>query len=295
MANFSDNLNKTIATGVNIAGQARALADALGILRKSPKAISTPKYVAAEINRNGVSRSTHAYSVIYPPSSLMNIAALKPRQGTTMHSFLTYRNDAFSTPGLGLTTTDIRRFGYGPTEKRPTGITYQDVTFNYILDTYGNQHKFFYKWLDNIVKHHEPKYGNPSNYSRQMYEVSYKEDYACEIEIVSFDERIDGHASGFNMNVITLQEAYPIFIGDIQYNWANSDSIVRLPVTFTYRKWQSQSLNIQEDIKVVGSAQNNLFGNLLKVGTALQALSTLKRPRNIQDIVGITNTARVLR
>lgn len=36
MANFSDNLNKTIAKGYNVFGQARAIANALGVLFFKP-------------------------------------------------------------------------------------------------------------------------------------------------------------------------------------------------------------------------------------------------------------------
>lgn len=286
---FSDNLNKTIATGYNVFGQTRAIANALGLLEKrgSPVAFSTQ--VASEIRKNGIARPTYAYSQIVTPAALFQRATPKQRWGGG-HTFLTYRNDSFSIPGIGLTTTDIKRFGFGPTEKKPNGVVYQDVTFNYILDTEYNQHKFFYDWLDIIVAHSQGLYSGKQNFKGMYpYEVGYKEDYATTIDIMHFDEKFDRPSTARLLNV------YPTSIGDIQYNWSGIDTLIRLPVTFTYSSWDVIGSEIKSDLNVTGGPQSGLFGNLLKVGTALQALSTIRNPRNIQDVVNIVNVTKTLR
>lgn len=297
MANFSDNLNKTIAKGYNVFGQARAIANALGVLEGPAARQSISKDVASEIRKNGIARPTYAYAVITPPNGLMGVARTKSRSGMAGHTFLTYRNDSFTTPGLGISTTDIRRYGYGPTEKKPNGVVFQDVTFNYILDTAYNQHRFFYNWLDLIVSHSPgaPSNGGLSNFKGMYsYEVGYKKDYASTIEIYTFDDRFD-NASGDGRNVVTLNQAFPTFIGDIQYNWSGVDSLIRLPVTFTYQYWDMMIPSLSPDIKPVNNQQTSLFGNLLKVGTAVQALSTIRSPRNVQDVVNLVNVTNTLR
>jgi hypothetical protein len=298
MANshFSDNLNKTIARGYNVFGQARAIANALGVLEGRGNPVNLSKSVASEIRKNGIARPTYAYAMITPPQALSSKIKSKSSALNNGHHFLTYRNDSFSTPGIGLTTTDIRRYGYGPTEKKPTGVVYQDVTFNYILDTTHNQHKFFYNWMDLIVSHSAGAPGNGGKNFQGMYsyEVGYKNTYTTNIEIYSFDDRFD-NAEGPGRTVVKLHDAYPTFIGDIQYNWASVDTLIRLPVTFTYRYWDLSFPDIAPDLNPVGGPQTGLFGNLLKVGTAIQALSTLRSPRNIQDVVNLVNVTNTMR
>lgn len=291
MANFSDSFNKTIAKGYNVFGQARAIANALGVLEGRPDAQSMSKVVASELRKNGVARPTYAYAMITPPAGLGNLTR-SPGSG---HTFLTYRTDSFATPGIGLNTTDIRRYGYGPTEKKPSGVTYQDVTFNYILDASYNQHSFFYNWLNMIVSHSVGPASSDQNFKGMgSYEVGYKEKYASTIEIYSFDDRFDNAVTD-GRNIVMLHQAYPISIGDIQYNWAGVDSLIRLPVTFTYQYWNMFAADIKPELSPVSNQQTGLFGNLLKVGTALQALSTIRNPRNIQDVVNLVNVTNTIR
>lgn len=299
MANFSDNLNKTIAKGVNVFGQARALAGALGMLEGPAERNSLSKQVVSELRLNGIARPTYAYAVITPPEALRSRMSAKQSNGIKGHAFLTYRNDSFATPGIGLTTTDIRRYGYGPTEKKPNGVVYQDITFNYILDTEHNQHKFFYDWLDLIVSHSKGPGESKGNNFRDMqsYEVGYKNSYAVPIDIFAFDERFE-KASSIGRTWTILTGAYPTAIGDIQYNWSGVDSLIRLPVTFTYQYWRHHEHygnNITGDLNLSGGPQAGLFGNLLKVGTAIQALSTIRSPRNIQDVVNLVNVTKTIR
>ena len=165
MANFSDNLNKTIAQGYNTYGQLRAIGDALGILSGGkPRGRSLTSIVGSEFRQNGIARPTLAFTEVALPPCMTRDSfefgdKLKPgtagnfvaMAGSDRVRFLSYRNDSFSTPGMSIATTDIRRYGVGPTEKKPYGVIYQDVTFNYILDTQNSQHKFFYRWMDSIV------------------------------------------------------------------------------------------------------------------------------------------------
>jgi hypothetical protein len=247
--------------------------------------------VASEIRKNGVARPTYAYSQIVLPQTLA--ASVDTRDvGAEGHKFLTYRNDSFSVPGISVATTEVRRYGYGPTEKKPYGINYQDVTFNYILDASSNQHKFFYNWIDAIVNHSDPAeyghHGGQQHRAARPYEVKYKEDYAAQIIIRYFDESFD---KGATPTIAQLVDAYPTFIGDIQYNWANTDQLIRLPITYTYKSWYIKDVNIGAELNSnPGGNESNIFGQILKAGSAIQALSTLRSPRNISDVLNIVNT-----
>jgi hypothetical protein len=305
MANFSDNLNKTIAQGYNTYGQLRAIGDALGILSGGkPRGRSLTSIVGAEFRQNGVARPTLAFTEVALPPCMTRDSfefgdKLKPgtagnfiaMAGSDRVRFLSYRNDSFSTPGMSIATTDIRRYGVGPTEKKPYGVIYQDVTFNYILDTQNSQHKFFYRWMDSIIDHDR----KTSDVSRPTYEVGYKKDFQTTINIHAFDDRFDQGqaATDLKMQTVTLEQAYPIFIGDIQYNWGGIDTLIRLPVTFTFSRWETIVGKV-EDVRTTANPGLGLFGQLLKAGTALQALSTLRNPRNISDVLNVVNTGSII-
>lgn len=301
MANF-DNFNKTIAKGYNVFGQARAIAGALGILGGKQASQSMASRVVADLRTNGIARPNFAYTMISAPECLRGS---KPDRVTKTgvskwgdYGFLTHRNDSFSTPGISLATSEVRRYGHGPLEKKPYGVIYQDVTFNFILDATYNQHKFFYNWMDNMVAHHN---GTPgSNLSNEAgmkpHEVAYRNTYATQIEIYYFDEQEDMSKDGSAKKKVILHNAFPIFVGDIQYNWGSTDSLIRLPVTFTYTNWEMRSPDIREsNLDTSTNREMGIFDALLKVGSAVQALSTVRNPRNIQDVVNLTNVTKTFR
>lgn len=303
MASFSDNFNKTIAKGFNLYGQARAIGDALGLLGGRTETTGLANQVVGEIRKNGISRSSLAFTEVIVPPTMWGFTNRDLGKGPYQSvAFLSFRNDSFSTPGLSLATSDVRRYGVGPTEKKPYGVVYQDVTYNYILDATNTQHKFFYKWMDSIVKHSYKNIETPDTSSlytgtKYPYEVNYKSEYATRILIHSFDEKFDNAENRINREAqqVTLEEAYPVFIGDIQYNWAGVDQLIRLPVTFTYYRWHIKSITDIGELDTRQGSSLGLLGTLIKAGTAIQALSTLRSPRNIQDVVNVVNTTSVLR
>lgn len=290
--NISDKINKGIAKGINLAGQARSLASILGI-GQSPRGNSISHAVVSELRKNGIARPTYAFSQITLPRGIRNVLG----EGVeTTNQLLTYRNDGFSIPGMSIATSDIRHYGYGPTIKRPYGVNYQDVTFNYILDASSNQHLLFYRWMDTIVNHGGKTINaGTNNANLRPYEVGFYNEYIGQIEIYFFDETFDNAENQYNgASKATIMDAYPIFIGDIQYNWAGTDQLIRLPITFTYRRWDVERADFITGRATETSRPTNLFGQLLKVGSALQALSTIRSPKNIADVVNVINVGKTI-
>lgn len=285
MANFADNISKTVATGYSIYN----LAGSLGLLGSNSPARggSLSDAVASEIRKNGVARPTYAYSQIILPPKLSQ----KFGRGNSP-TFLTYRNDSFSIPGISVATNEVRRHGYGPTEKKPYGVNFQDVTFNYILDASSNQHKLFYGWLDSIVAHRAGAMTVTQELNGNYpYEVQYKSNYAAQMIIHYFDETFDKGGKESKAHIV---DAYPTFIGDIQYNWAGTDQLIRLPVTFTYRSWYLEEDFLSNDLNATATTARgvDLFSALLKAGSAIQALSTVRSPRNVSDVLNAVNIGK---
>lgn len=302
MANITDGINKAISKGFNVYGQARALGSALGLFGGGKlDEWSLSNQVVSEIRKNGISKQSLAFTEIILPKILQPFwGDVRSRKGAgngqyQSVAFLSFRNDAFSTPDLSLATTDVRRHGVGPTEKKPYGVVYQDVRFDYILDATQIQHKFFYEWMNNIVKHSYKNLNNTNSVSRNdmyPYEVNYKNQYATRILVHSFDETFDRARGDVarSAQTVTLHEAYPIYIGNIQYNWAGVDQLIRIPVTFTFYRWDVNQIASVSELSAAQGSGLGLFGTLIKAGTAIQALSTIRSPKNIQDVVNAVNT-----
>jgi hypothetical protein len=192
--------------------------------------------------------------------------------------------DSTSLPGVSLATSEIRRYGFGALEKKPYAPVFVDVSMSFICDAYGAIPNIFYQWMRRIVNFSSlPQEGSISTATAKQlnpFEVNYKTDYSVDIFIVTVNDQND------EITTVVLNEAYPIFIGDMSLSWADTDQIARLPVTFTYYNWKMLRFNIKQEIN---APSQGFLQTLLKAGTAIQTLASIKRPRGIADAVNASS------
>lgn len=185
-----------------------------------------------------------------------------------------------SLPGVSFGTSDVRRYGVGVTEKKPTFPIFTDLSLTFIGDGRGAVRNFFYNWMDNTIKFSQHG-GGPVLQTYSPFEVAYKDDYAVRMEIIVLDRH------NRKIFVTEINEAFPIALGDQSLSWNDNDSLMSVPVTFTYYNWKSQSIDVSS---IIAGEQpsTSLLGSLVKIGTAIQTLATIKKPNSIGDIVNIT-------
>lgn len=176
---------------------------------------------------------------------------------TTMRNQI-YTIEATNLPGVSLATDEVRRYGIGNFEKKPYVPIFADVNIRVHVDSKGTIYDFFQSWMKLIINYDVRKGFNTTETSvgrnkQQPYELSYKEDYQTDIEIICFDPM------GKESIKINLVEAYPIFIGDIPLSWDNVNTVIKLPVTLTFRDWY-QEREISSDN--TNSATNRNFSTL---------------------------------
>lgn len=184
-------------------------------------------------------------------------------------------------PGVSISTSEIRRHGVGPVEKRPYSVNFIDLNLSFIIDSRGGIHRFFSLWMDGIVRF-DRLVTNPDNRPfQQPYEVSYRDEYVVDIIIYVYDEKTR------EVYKVTAYNAFPLFMGDVNLNWGATDDYVVLPVTFAYTSWSSEILDISPE----ASTENKpgWFEKLAAAGSALNLLSTLRRPQSISDVLNIVN------
>lgn len=190
---------------------------------------------------------------------------------------LSFFCDSTNLPGISIGVDDsIRRQGVGVVEKMPYGVFFGDLQTSFIGDGKGKILKGFHNWV-NAIANFDPT-NKDSNVNQ--YEMAYKDTYTGRIEIIAYNERSQ------KVITYTLEECFPMFVGDTQMSWGDTNSLMHIFVTFTYRNWYSDINNGPSTQNALGTALSNLglqgvnitdTFNLLKnpgrFGSAIQNLS----------------------
>lgn len=195
-------------------------------------------------------------------------------------------------PGRNIQTDEFAPYGYGPRQKFPYSMQYQDLTLQIIGDGKGEVYKFFHNWMMGIVRGDSEVSSYDSKQDtngKTSYEVEYKNNYSVPIEILTYNEQ------GDEILVTKLTEAFPIQVPDVSLNWSDS-SMMTFSVTFAYTQAQLQNA----ETSVVGGKGGiqglSALQKLVKVGTAIQTLASIGRPSNVQGALSsITSVKNVTR
>ena len=159
-------------------------------------------------------------------------------------------------PSAGLGSESVRRYGYGHTEKRPTKIEISDISLTFISDGRAAIWTFFQQWIK-LIYNYDLSSGllktNGVTTNMNAMDISYKTDYAVDIEIFVFSE------TGDQLLSIMLREAYPHSLGDVQLNWADTNNIAKIPVSFTF----FDSIKYKQIKVIINIINNIIFINLL--------------------------------
>jgi hypothetical protein len=182
----------------------------------------------------GLTKASKFLVRIIPPSSI---------QGDRIFEFLC---EGAVLPGVALQTDEVKMYGYGTVNKRPYVAAFQDMPLSFFSDSDGKVFKFFHSWMQSIYNWNDntPPSGTtarglPSN------TVAYPKDYYGTVEIIHYDDTGSLYGRQGNKAVetgiikYTLQEAFPIQVGDIQMDWGMDDSLVKIPVNFAYSYWNA--------------------------------------------------------
>jgi hypothetical protein len=296
---ISDLIGKSISKGRDVVGTANALQDFLPpSLRQSlntfvngrpqnNNSLRNVETFRSLINRLGGVTRTNLFYVSIPVPKMMR-GASSGNSPIITDSTVSLLCESTSLPGVSLATSEIRRYGVGPLEKKPYAPIFTDQSFSFIGDNTGKVYNHFYTWLNGIIKYDTlPNNTTVTGYNGLgAYEVEYKEDYAVDVFITCIND-VDQE-----IIICRLHDAYPIFLGDIQLSWAENDSFMRIPVTFTFFNWTLDRININSALQNQGASISNLQ-KLIQVGSAVQTLASLRKPTGVADIINVVNNAKI--
>ena len=137
---------------------------------------------------------------------------------------LQYLCESVSLPTKGIASNahDI----YGPPREIPYRETFTEAALSFIVDDAFTVKRFFDKWQENIIN---VETGN----------VNYWNNFVATINITRLSNDATSFADATDKYKIQLREAYPSAVGEIALGHTQGGEILRLSVTFKYRKWMT--------------------------------------------------------
>lgn len=244
----------------------------------------------AKINAvGGLSRASKFVVRITPPSALVS----------NINDDFTFLCESASLPGLSFQTDDIRMSGYGNIEKRPYAPIFQDVNLTFYNDSDGRVLSFFHKWQQSIYNFSGR---DPFSTTQNLVYNSFAypkgdnggmtDGYYGIVDIIHYGENTSG--SGKNIEVkelvsYQLIEAFPISIGDIQVDWNMNDQLVKVPVTFAYTYWTSDTLAPSVQSEISTARATSLTATENKIDARLKSITELLNISSAAQVNRYTN------
>ena len=136
-----------------------------------------------------------------------------------------YLCEAISLPTKGIASNAQKI--YGPPREIPYGETFTEAALSFILDDAFTLKRYFDTWQANIIN---PESGNVANYWN---------DITGSILISRLPNDSTNMVGGSEKYKVELREAYPSAVGEIALGHSQGSEILKLSVTFKYRKWMS--------------------------------------------------------
>ena len=164
----------------------------------------------------GFAKGNRYNVTIIPPTNLAQNSALSKTQ---------FLCEAVSLPtkGIAANAQDI----YGPPREIPYRETFTEAALSFILDDAFTLKRYFDKWQSKIIN---PETGNVANYWTN---------FVGAIKISRLSNDATSFSDAAKTYNIELREAYPSAVGEIALGHTQGNEILRLSVTFKYRKWIS--------------------------------------------------------
>jgi hypothetical protein len=190
-------------------------------------------------NGGGLLKSNKFDVFITAPKGLLGTPASQQIQNT--NGIIELFIEGAPIPGVAALTNDVRRYGYGASEKNAVLPLFIDWPVTVRLDGKGLIHDFFRQWMrmmlnfesagpDNDGTIHDVRGALPD---QRVYETAFKDDYVTDGMITTYADNGDTAVQ------IRMRDMFPIHIGEVIMDWSRVNDYARLPVTFAYMDWSS--------------------------------------------------------
>ena len=173
--------------------------------------------------KEGVMR-TNKFLVVFPTPQVMLDSVGVARD-------LEFWCESTNFPGYLLTTHGVRRYTYGPVEKRVFGPNFTQLQCLFNNDTDSIIHSYFSTWMSRIMPHDTRNGMRTVINGMSPYEVEYRQNYITDLHLFVYDE------SGNQRTKIVCKEAFPSQLVDVPLSWADTNNVFKFQVAFDFTDW----------------------------------------------------------
>ena len=154
----------------------------------------------------------------------VTFSSLPTGLSTAVNENLQYLCESVSLPTKGIASNahDV----YGPPREIPYRETFTEAALSFILDDNFTVKRFFDEWQEKIIN---VETGN----------VNYWNNFVATINITRLSNDATSFIDATDVYKIELREAYPSAVSEIALGHTQGGEILRLSVTFKYRKWMT--------------------------------------------------------
>jgi hypothetical protein len=214
------------------------------------------------------------------------------------NSSLTSRDATFfctavNFPGVVLEKQTMSLVGQMPLDF-PSKIQPQPISARFMVDSDHQVLTFFHNWIQKVLNYStiDESYAGSNNADELQlpYELGYKDEYACDITIKHYS--VESVESKYYE--VTLKNAYPVSVGDIELAWESSNQFVIITVNFSYDAFHYSGDRTGRQMSRAGN-EKSLFetlGDLAGFASTVRGSFLAGRPRSIQDAVNRLTTIR---
>lgn len=236
------------------------------------------KDFSAGIGKSGLAVNNLFIVRISLPKALVN-----DPESTDIAPTLTLLCKAAQIPSTQIQTSPIQVSGMGNPERRPVGMTFNELPVTFMVDGKYKILRFFQRWQQSIINYDSNQI-NSTVTGRLPFQMAYKEEYTTTVEVVTY-----AYNSQEVLYVHQFKNAFPTNLGDITLAWGNNTDIMELPVNFTFDHMNTTGM-IQGSANERSNGGAGILGTISSLQTLGSAISSLRVPRNLQDVVTQFNT-----
>lgn len=197
------------------------------------------------INSFGYLPSNKFEVYLRPPDILLNNAiniAGTDTEVADIVELLKFRVESIKAPGITLISADVAKYGIGPTQKMPFNAQMGEITLSILSDGYGDLWRFWHNWIRGIFEFNglDSAQGNQAN-KLPSYTVEYKNNFSTVMQLIIYD--MFGNA----INKINMYEVFPTAMKDIELNWSETNSLLRLEINLSFTEFTIIGNSIKND------------------------------------------------
>ena len=196
-----------------------------------------------------------------------------------------------SVPPVNINVAFYRANSIDIAQSMPTNLTTPSINATFMLDSEHRVLSFFHSWMQEIINYNARNGLLSSVGENQLpYEIGYKSDYTCTLEITHFktNAKGDGIEQGYTYQ---FDNAFPTEVGGKNFSWMPNDSIASFTVNFTASSYSFTAAEFGSPVNIL-SRGNGFLDVLTSVGFRGQTVQQRNLPTSVQDAINTFTTVR---